>query len=227
MPWVGNIIYVFKLGPWPGFNWLAVTIILSGLLFAWLVVRQGLFDLLPAAREAILELMTDGVLVVDDDGHLLLANSAARELLSMREGDPAPSSLLSALAIRPRGDRSSGAVDLQFGDGDTRWLEIRRGDVGDRWGAVAAHLIVVRDITRRRHIEAERETLIAHLTSAQGRIQTLEGLLPICAQCKKIRDDGGAWRPVEAYFESRTSVEFTHGICPECTREFFKAISPP
>lgn len=53
---------------------------------------------------------------------------------------------------------------------------------------------------------------------------TLEGLLPICASCLKVRDDGGYWRNVEDYFSSRAPVEFTHGICPECSERLYPAI---
>jgi len=60
--------------------------------------------------------------------------------------------------------------------------------------------------------------------SAQRKIQSLESLLPICAHCKKIRTSGGAergaeaWNPVEAYFNERDGVSFTHSVCPECER---------
>ena len=44
----------------------------------------------------------------------------------------------------------------------------------------------------------------------------LEGLLPICSYCKRIRDDNNQWHSVESYLRSRTDVDFTHGICPSC-----------
>jgi hypothetical protein len=50
------------------------------------------------------------------------------------------------------------------------------------------------------------------------RVQSLEGLLPICAYCKKIRDKGGAWHTIESYIEDHSTAEFSHGICPECFR---------
>jgi GAF domain-containing protein len=56
----------------------------------------------------------------------------------------------------------------------------------------------------------------AHLAEALEHIKTLQGLLPICAWCKRIRDDGGYWNQVETYVMARTNAEFTHGICPEC-----------
>jgi AmiR/NasT family two-component response regulator len=54
------------------------------------------------------------------------------------------------------------------------------------------------------------------LTKALNMVNTLHGLLPICANCKKIRDDHGQWHDVEAYIASRSAAEFTHGICPDC-----------
>lgn len=50
----------------------------------------------------------------------------------------------------------------------------------------------------------------------QAAVKQLEGLLPICAYCKKIRDEGGSWVRVETYVEQRTEAQFSHGICPEC-----------
>lgn len=57
------------------------------------------------------------------------------------------------------------------------------------------------------------------LLSALAEVRTLQGLIPICAHCKKIRDDGGYWSQMEAYIQSRTEAKFSHGICPECAAE--------
>ena len=54
------------------------------------------------------------------------------------------------------------------------------------------------------------------LTSAHAEVQTLSGLLPICAWCKKVRGDDGYWQQVEDYFASRSHIEFTHGMCADC-----------
>ena len=54
------------------------------------------------------------------------------------------------------------------------------------------------------------------LRSALANIRTLEGLLPICASCKRIRDDKGYWNQIETYISRHSRAEFTHGICPEC-----------
>ena len=62
----------------------------------------------------------------------------------------------------------------------------------------------------------ELRRVSSHLADALDRVKTLQGLLPICAWCKRIRDDKGYWSQVEAYFHKSTGADFTHGICPQC-----------
>lgn len=85
-----------------------------------------------------------------------------------------------------------------------------------------------RDITERKQAEqalleasAEREKLITDLQFALEHVKTLEGLIPICAHCKKIRDDKGFWNQVEEYIIRRTDATFTHGICPDCAKKMY------
>jgi PAS domain S-box-containing protein len=85
-------------------------------------------------------------------------------------------------------------------------------------GFIQGASIVLRDITDRKRQEKERLRLIDELKEALKRVKTLNGLLPICASCKKIRNDGGYWEQVETYIRSRSNAEFTHGICPDCVR---------
>ena len=70
-------------------------------------------------------------------------------------------------------------------------------------------------------VEAEREQIITDLQETLQEVRTLSGLLPICAWCKKLRNDEGYWKSVEDYIGERTKAEFTHGICPECTNKYF------
>jgi two-component system cell cycle sensor histidine kinase/response regulator CckA len=88
-------------------------------------------------------------------------------------------------------------------------------------GDIQGASIVLRDITERRRQERERVRLIEELKEALKRVKTLNGLLPICASCKKIRNDGGYWEQVETYIRSRSNAEFTHGICPDCVRQLY------
>ncbi len=73
----------------------------------------------------------------------------------------------------------------------------------------------------RKQAEEERESLINELQTAMDGIRTLEGLLPICASCKKIRDDSGYWNQIEAYIRDHSEAEFSHSICPECIDKLY------
>ena len=84
---------------------------------------------------------------------------------------------------------------------------------------------IIHDISERRRIEQERENLIAKLEQAMAEIKRLRGILPICARCKKIRDNKGYWNQIETYMRTHSEVEFTHGICPECEGEFYSSLS--
>lgn len=83
---------------------------------------------------------------------------------------------------------------------------------GENQGRIWQH----RDITARKQIESERERLLHELQEAQSHIRVLDGLLPICATCKKIRNEQGAWEQMEGYITRRSEAAFTHGICPAC-----------
>jgi hypothetical protein len=59
------------------------------------------------------------------------------------------------------------------------------------------------------------------LQKALDEIKTLKGIVPICAQCKKIRDDKGYWNLLESYIEKHSEASFSHGMCPECLEELY------
>jgi phosphate/phosphite/phosphonate ABC transporter binding protein len=80
---------------------------------------------------------------------------------------------------------------------------------------------LVRDVTSRKQIETERERLISELQEASGQVKTLKGLLPICANCKKVRDDKGYWNQIESYVQQHTDASFTHGLCPDCAKQLY------
>ena len=70
-------------------------------------------------------------------------------------------------------------------------------------------------------MEQKVKELILELQDALTKVKILNGLLPICASCKKIRDDEGYWTQVEEYIEKNSQVTFTHGICPECMKKLY------
>jgi two-component system, response regulator PdtaR len=67
----------------------------------------------------------------------------------------------------------------------------------------------------------ESRKLVLQLESAMAEISTLKGILPICANCKDIRDDEGFWHQVEAYVRDHSDAEFSHSICPKCIEKLY------
>jgi len=101
-------------------------------------------------------------------------------------------------------------------------LEVSTSYLGGRKRATpTARVLLIRDVTERRRAEEERERLVADLQSALADVKKLSGLLPICASCKKIRDDKGYWHQVEDFVEKHAEVQFSHGLCPDCMRKLY------
>jgi PAS domain S-box-containing protein len=88
-------------------------------------------------------------------------------------------------------------------------------------GVVRGFSVHVADVTMVREREAALERALRERDDALADVQTLRGLLPICANCKRIRDTLGAWQPIEKYVGERTEAIFSHGICPECLAKLY------
>ena len=98
--------------------------------------------------------------------------------------------------------------------GEERWMMVRGKPFLDENGNISHYSGVAIDITER------RKTEIA-LQKAFDEIHTLRGIVPICANCKKIRDDQGFWSQVEEYVSKHSDAQFSHGICPECMEQLY------
>jgi len=83
----------------------------------------------------------------------------------------------------------------------------------------------IRDISKRRKAEDEKERLIAKLKKALDEIKTLQGILPLCSFCKKIRDDKGYWEQVDVYIHKHLQADISHSICPECMQKHYPEYS--
>jgi sensor domain CHASE-containing protein len=81
--------------------------------------------------------------------------------------------------------------------------------------------ILEKEIADRQKAEQEKEATIAELQDAMLEIKTLSGLLPICANCKNIRDDKGYWSQIESYISEHSDAEFSHSVCPECVKQLY------
>lgn len=186
-----------------------------------------------ARYRMLFESAVDAVFIIDAEGaeagRIVEANRAAAEmhgytvseLLGMTISDldtpDAAGEAPARIKQIARGEWLKTELMHQRKDGSFFPLEVSAGllEIGGHQFILA----IDRDISGRRSAEAEQEKLINELRDALQKIKTLKGLLPICAWCKKVRDDQGYWKGVEKYIEEHSAASFTHGICPDCLRK--------
>ena len=186
----------------------------------------------------LFETSTDAIMMLTKDGGFFDGNQAAFDLfgfsskedfLQMRPSELSP-------PTQPDGKDSLTAslehieTALTTGSDSFEWLhkkkdgalftgEIRMSTL--ELGEKKVLQALVRDITERKRAREEREKLIVELRASLEKVKTLSGLLPICASCKKIRDDKGYWNQIESYIRDHSEAEFSHGICPECMKKLY------
>lgn len=109
-------------------------------------------------------------------------------------------------------------------DGKVIDVSVTASPIKDARDKVIGASAISRDITDRIQAEKEREHLIKELQNALAEVKTLRGILPICMNCKKIRDDEGAWRQLETYISEHTDANFSHGVCEPCAKSIYPEI---
>ncbi|MBI5216553.1 MAG: PAS domain S-box protein [Ignavibacteriae bacterium] len=110
-------------------------------------------------------------------------------------------------------------------NGELYWDEKTITPIKDQEGVITHFVSTAKDFTKQKLAEQEREKLLADLQEAFANIKTLKGLIPICASCKKIRDDKGFWQQVEGYIMEHSDASFSHGICPGCIEKLYPEIA--
>jgi PAS domain S-box-containing protein len=103
--------------------------------------------------------------------------------------------------------------------GELRHIHGRNVVITDDRGQAIRMAGISLDITDRKAAEENERTLLRELKASVTEVKVLRGILPICANCKRIRGDDGGWEAVESYVRERTNAEFTHGLCPDCARK--------
>lgn len=186
-----------------------------------------------AKHRALIETTDTGYVIVDLSGRVLDANAEYVRMSGHEAlGEIAGRSVVEWTAPWDR-ERNAQALAQCVREGAVRNLEVEY--VGAKNHLVplelnatlvatkgGAHILTLaRDISERRQAESERERLISQLKNALADVKKLSGLLPICASCKKIRNDKGYWEQIEVYIHERSEADFTHGICPDCATKLY------
>lgn len=180
---------------------------------------------------AIVESSDDAIYGIKLDGTVVSWNRAAERTYGFRAGeiigrnvsilypDERLDELIDSMERIKRGDHVGRAETARVRKGGRMVpVSVTISPIKAGENKIAGASVIARDITNRKRDEQERIKLIQELTEALGRARTLAGLLPICASCKRIRDDQGYWQQVESYISEHSDAVFTHGICPDCLK---------
>lgn len=179
---------------------------------------------------AILHSISDGVIATNQSDRVILINPSAESLTgwSTQEAIGQPLNTVyrctaeSSPAISAKPDElQTQEATLKHRDGHLVPIRHRTASMIDSQGRTLGSVIVFDDITEQKRYEREREASIEKLQRALASIKTLSGLIPICANCKKIRTDSGYWMQVEQYVKEHSNADFTHSICPSCITELY------
>jgi PAS domain S-box-containing protein len=184
---------------------------------------------------AIVDSMGEAVIGTDQEGNIISWNASAERLYGFRAeeaiGKPIELVVPPALHQETRrmlegvrqGDRlSEFETTLRLRrDGTQLNVSSAISAVKDERGNVIGAAILAVDITERKKAEEERKKMIKELNETLAQVRSLRGLLPICASCKKIRDEKGNWQALETYISGHSEAEFSHSICPSCARRLY------
>ena len=188
--------------------------------------------------DRIIESMTDTLIVFDPDAKIRTVNKATCDLLGYKEEELIGNSIGTILETEKsapmrmeleklieEGKLKNGETFIRTRDGRDIPILFSGSLMKDKEGRPLRIVCTGKDITERKQAEEEREKLILQLQKAISEIKQLSGLLPICASCKKIRDDKGYWNQIEEYIRHHSEAEFTHSICPECLKKLYPGLS--
>ena len=115
------------------------------------------------------------------------------------------------------------SVDEEYGHTalERRYYRNIYNPITDESKNIIGLTLILTDITEQKRIEKERNDLIAELREALENVKMLSGLLPVCARCKKIRNDDNHWEPIERYIHEHSEAQLSHSLCPECAKQLY------
>ena len=178
----------------------------------------------------------DAIITADQSGKITFCNTSANNMFGYRQNELIGQSISILMPERFRKAHEKGmarvaasgkarlineTVELYGSTKDGHEFPVEISLSNWKSGSHTFYAGIIRDISQRKQYEKEREALIDHLKRSLTKVRKLSGLLPICASCKKIRDDKGYWNQIEAYIRDHSEAEFSHGICPECSRRLY------
>lgn len=209
--------------------------IAASLILSWFgsQLRTLRFRALETARQRneILESITDGFEAFDSESRFEYLNRVSNQMIGKASADvigkviwdecPELRGTIVERKFREVLDRRI-PVHFEYWSKRTgKWFECHGYPA--RNGGFTAY---IRDISDRKEAELRLRETLAQRDKALEHVRLLSGMLPICAGCKKIRDEQGKWQPLESYISGHSEAQFSHGMCPSCVAEYYGEAAP-
>ena len=181
-------------------------------------------------RRMLIDESRDPIVILDETGRIFEANHrfaqmlgyTMKEVYTLHAWDwDAVLSKKQILEMISTVDQNGAQFETVHRCKDGTLLDIELSNNGAAYRGKKLIFCICRDITLKKKAIKERETLIKKLEDSLSEIKTLQGILPLCSFCKKIRDDNGNWEQVDVYIDKHSEADITHSICPECLKKHY------
>jgi len=198
------------------------------------LMTEGKFHLSDAMSRLVVEHSDDIVTIRDADGRIRYTSPSFQRVMGYKPEEMIGETGFDLLHPEDRENVLTAMDEFMKAPGGRDSIQYRARHANGSWVSlevvacnlldhpvIQGVLISGRDISNRKRDEAVKDQLIWELRQTLEGLNTLAGVLPICASCKKIQNEDGSWLQIELYIRERAQVEFSHGMCPECTRLWF------
>lgn len=232
-------------------HWISISLAFISLTALLLVVylslnikqRREKYNLLKEAKQKLdlintmIEATPDAVFIKDKQGRYIFVNppaarifgKSAEDIIGNTASDLFPPDVAQAMTDSDNTVLSSASTvtyeKLYTAPDPPKQMLVTKGPMYDSKGEIDAIFALARDITDLKHLQEAISDKVVKLEAALSTVRLLEGIIPICSYCKKIRDDEKSWHQMENYISSHSEAKFSHGICPECFEKQLKIIN--
>jgi len=223
-------------------HWISISLALVALVSLLLIINLSLnikqrtikFNILNEAKQKLdlihtmIEATPDAVFIKDKLGRYIFVNQPAakvfgkpaKDIIGKAAPDLFPPEVAQAM-VDSDGKVLSSASTVTFEKLYTvpdppKLMLVTKGPMYDSRGDVESIFAIARDITDLKRLQMDISDKVVQLEEALSKVKQLEGIIPICSWCKKIRDDGKSWHQLEEYISNHSDAKFSHGVCPEC-----------
>lgn len=186
--------------------------------------------------ESIFESIGNSIIIVDEESKIITMNKKTEEYFGYKKEELSGQKIEKLipsryrkkhLQLRTEYAKSPQNRPMGMGrellamkkDGSEVYVEVGLNPISTSRGKLVIATLI--DISRRRKLEEERDELFLDLKDALDNVKTLTGMLPICMNCKKVRDDKGYWEKVDSYIIKHSDATITHGLCPDCAEKLY------